>query len=259
MFLFLQGNFAYLYKGFVIRRGLVNEVEKLVSDLNAFQTRSMARKKLLEMGSDSIGSYLVQKVKEPGLVDNAIWAIAGIFGEWKYKDSAEVLIELLTKRKGLQSELARTLNQITGMDFGADPDAWQLYLSGSGVFFNIRASFTDDEIINFSVTDDYCKIYLPTPNNRKQEVLVYEKEDKLTVYTECGYILVSQVAEVENLAQQIGHSKLICEDDGGRTKVTLTAEWSGSEIDYSLLKEQIKYFACFADDIESQLTGEDNI
>lgn len=237
----------------------MDELDQLVSDLNAFQSRSSARKALLEMSADKIGSYLISKIAEPALVDNAVWAIAGIFGEWKYKESVEVLIGLLTSRQSLQSDLARTLSSITGMDFGADPEAWKLYLNGSGVFFNIRAAFTDDEIINFSVTDGYCKIYLPTPNARKQEVLIYEKEDKLTVYTECGYIVASQVAGVQELASKIDHSKLVCEDEEGRTKVTLTAEWNGSEIDFSLLKEQVQYFAAFADDIENQLTGEDNI
>ncbi|MCM8531520.1 MAG: hypothetical protein NE330_10195 [Lentisphaeraceae bacterium] len=237
----------------------MNQLDKLVSELNAFQTRSAAKKELLSMGSDKIGPYLIQRITEPGLVDNAVWAIAGIFGEWKFKDSAGVLIELLYSRKSLQSDLARTLNKITGMDFGADPEAWKHYLSGSGVFFNIRSAFSDDEIINFSVTDGYCKVYLPTPNDRKHEVLVYEKEDKLTVYTECGYIMSSQISAVQDLAAKVEHSQIVCEEDGGRTKVTLTAEWSGSQIDFNLLKEQIIYFASFADDLENQLTGEDNI
>ena len=237
----------------------MNEVDKLILELNAFQTRSAARKKLLEMGSDKIGDYLIEKVVDPTLVDNAVWALADIFKEWKYKKSVGALVELLTTRNSLQSDISRTLNSITGMDYGSNPEAWQHFLSGPSIYSNIRAAFTDDELISFSVAEGFCKIYLPTPNNRKQEVLVYEKEDKLTVYTECGYIMSTQIPAVQDLAAKIDHSKLVCEDDDGRTKVTLTAEWSGSEIDFSLLKEQVKFFAAFADDIENQLTGEDNI
>ncbi|MCM8525951.1 MAG: hypothetical protein NE327_05510 [Lentisphaeraceae bacterium] len=237
----------------------MKEVDVLISDLNNFQTRSTARKKLLEYGSEKIGNYLISKISDPGLVDNAVWAISGVFGEWKYKDAVPSLVELLNTRKSLLSDIARTLQQITGMDYGSNPEAWQHYLSGPSIFSNIRAAFTDDELISFSVVNGFCKIYLPTPNNRKQEVIIYEKEDKLTVYTECGYILNTQIDAVQELASKVTHSKLVCEDEDGRTKVTLTAEWSGKEIDFSVLKEQVKYFAAFADDLERQLTGEDNI
>ena len=237
----------------------MNEIDNLILDLNNFRTRSAARKELVSLGQDKIGKYLISKVSDPGLVDNAVWAIAGIFAEWKYQESIEVLVNLLESRVSLQSDLARSLKTITGMDFGNDPEAWRGFLSGPSVFSSIRSVFNDDELLNFSVQDDFCKIYLPTPNNRKHEVLVYEKEGKLTVYTECGYILQSQVEAVKELSSKIDHSELVCENDDGRTKVTLTAEWSGVEINFELLKEQIKYFAAFADDLENQLTGEDNI
>ena len=237
----------------------MKELDGLISELNNFKTRSSARKQLLVMGADKVGDQLIVSLSDTSLVDNAVWAITGIFTEWRYQKSVASLVDLLRSRPGLQSEISRSLSTITGLDIGADPDAWQSYLEGPTVFSSLRAAFSEGELLNFSVIDDYCKIYLPTVNDRKHEVLVYEKEDKLQVYTECGFIMQTQVQAVEDLAAKVEHSQLICEEVDGRIKVTLTAEWNDEGIDYNLLKDQIVYFAGFADDLENQLTGEDNI
>ena len=237
----------------------MKEIDRLISELNNFKTRSSARKQLLAQGADKVGDHLISSLSDASLVDNAVWAIAGIFTEWRFQKSVTSLVDLLRNRPGLQSEISRSLSTITGMDIGADPDAWQSYLEGPTVFSSLRAVFRDEELLNFSVIGDYCKIYLPTMNDRKHEVLVYEKEDKLQVYTECGFIMKGQVQAVEDLAAKIEHSQLTCEEIDGRIKVTLTAEWNDEGIDYKLLKAQIIYFAGFADDLENQLTGEDNI
>lgn len=237
----------------------MKEIDGLIFNLNNFKTRSSARKKLLAMGPDHAGEYLLNAITDPGLVDNAVWAVTGIFTEWRYEKSVPYLVELLKSRPGLQSDISRSLNTITGLNIGADPNAWQAYLSGPTVFSSLRAAFNEKELIDFSIVDDFCKIYLPTVNGRKHEVLVYEKESKLRVYTECGYILQSQRTAVEELAAKVEHSQLSCEVEEDRLKVTLTAEWNGIDTDFKLLKDQIIYFASFADDLENQLTGEDNI
>ena len=103
----------------------MNEVDRLVADLNNFKTRSAARKRLSSLGSEKIGNYLIERIGDPGLVDNAAWAIMGILTEWRLKESTGALVQLLTARPSLQSEVVRALKMMTGMDFGADGEAWQ--------------------------------------------------------------------------------------------------------------------------------------
>jgi hypothetical protein len=122
----------------------------------------------------------------------------------------------------------------------------------------LRAEFEEGDLISFSVVDGYCKIILPAPGARKQEVLVYEKEGALTVYTECGSIGEDQMSAVNTLNDTMDFAQLSCIDDGAGLKVTMTSEWHG-EVDYSALKGQVVKLAHYADDIERQLTGEDNI
>lgn len=237
----------------------MNEINQLVSSLNNFQTRSSARKSLVALGPDKAGKCLLDKVNSGELVDNAIWALMEIFTEWKYEKAVPAMIGLLSTRPKLVSDIARSLAKITGVDLGADPAAWSSFLDGPTAFSSLRATFEDAELLSFTIQDGYCKIFLPTPNNRKHEVLVYEKDEKLTIYTECGFIMKDQVAAVEELGAKVEYAKLECEEVDGRFKVTLTAEWGGDSIDFKVLKDQIVYFASFADDLENQLTGEDNI
>jgi len=237
----------------------MDSIENLVAGLNSFHTRSISRKKLSLLGPGKAGPSLLNQVKNPAMVDNAAWAVMEIFTEWKYEECLPTMIELLSSRDKLQSDIARSLAKITGIDLGNDPDAWNSFLEGPTVFSSIRASFDDSEVISFSLVDDYCKFILPPPNNRKQEIVVFEKNEKLTIYTECGYIHAEQIPAVEELGKKVEYAELVCESIEGRIKVTLTAEWNGNDTDYSLLKEQIKFFATFADDLENQLTGQDNI
>jgi hypothetical protein len=237
----------------------MNEFDKLLGDLENHKNRSDARKKLTRLGAEICGDKLLTHLQSKTLPDNAIWAIVEIFTNWRYNKAVPVLINLLNSKPHLISDISRALSKITNVNLGSNAEAWATFLDNPVNYASLRASFAEHEISSFSIQDGYCKIILPTERNRKHEILVYEKNNILTIYTECGYIANEQVEAVKNLAAQVNYAKLDCHEENGHTKVSLTAEWGNQEIDFKLLKEQIIYFANFADDLENQLTSHDKI
>ena len=236
----------------------MSEINTWINGLKDFQTRSQARKNLIEAGPASAGEQLIDFAKNSQNKDNAVWAAIAVFKEWKWTSAVNLLINLLEERPNLQNDILAALNNISGVNFGDDAAVWREAMNSPGVFMHLRAEFIEDELISFAVIDGYSKIVLPAPGARKQEVLVYENEAALTVYTECGNITEGQVAAVNALNETTEFAELSCIDDGTGLKVTLTSEWHG-EVDYGALKDQVVKLAHYADDIERQLTGEDNI
>jgi hypothetical protein len=95
--------------------------------------------------------------------------------------------------------------------------------------------------------------------SRRQEVLVYEKIEKLTLYTECGVIAALQVKHVEKFNEELSWAELLVEEANGEMKVTMTAEVSQGDISADKLKLHILKIAELADSLEEQLTGKDKI
>ena len=235
------------------------ELNELINSLNQFKSRSQTRKSLEKLGPSQAGAALIEYVSDENVKDNAIWAVVDIFTEWKWKGAAETLVSLLETRIHLQGDIIRALEGIIGIQLGVDIDAWKKIIHSPGLFVSLRAAFVDTEILDFVIVENYCKIYLPIPGGRKHEVLVYEEEARLKVYTECGFVEKIQVPAVEEYSKTMERAELSCHDEDGRTKVVIKSEWGDGEIDYQLLKDEIIYLARIADNLEEQLTGEDNI
>ena len=234
------------------------DIDMLLEDLKSFQTRSGARKALVKLGPEQAGGRLQDLLKKE-CPENVVWSIVDIFTAWQWRESADQLVGLLDVYPSLQMDISRALTSITGLELEPDADLWRRMLESPGIFIDLKKAFPDLENARCVIYDSYCSVVVPLERSRRQEVLVYEKIEKLTLYTECGVIAALQVKHVEKFNEELSWAELLVEEANGEMKVTMTAEVSQGDISADKLKLHILKIAELADSLEEQLTGKDKI
>ncbi|MCH2208960.1 MAG: hypothetical protein MK132_24290 [Lentisphaerales bacterium] len=233
------------------------EIDKLISSLYDFKLRSDSKKKLVDLGADEVGERLLEVLSE-GLPENVRWVVVDIFASWKWQGAVDYLVGMLEDYPTLHLDILRALKEITGLELEADKALWEKTLKQPGIFVELQKGFKSEEIIEFSIHEEYCSVVLPLPNSRRQQVLIIHKGESLNVYTECGEIQKEQIKLVEDFNEKLTWAQLVVET-GDTLKVTLTAEITQDNISAESLKYSVKKLAELADSLEEQLTGKDKI
>ncbi len=125
-------------------------IDRLISRLRDYRTRSAAKSELLEMGEKAVDPLLAALDSPHAGVR---WSAAAILGELKARKALPRLVEAL-KDDEIMSAAEESLTNITGEDLGPDYDAWKRWIEmgdsedGGGL---AEMAVTDSDLVTKAV------------------------------------------------------------------------------------------------------------
>ena len=260
--------------------------DKLIAELEPYQTRANARRQLAALGATA-AEPLLAVIKDPERPLNMRWAAVTLLEELKYQPAVPALLEILRNEPNLVGEAARALAAITGKDIGESLEDWEAAITGKPVptaevepeaTITPEPVATPDEQVALvkaalagtadEVAWDECGgVYVLMPvGERKQQLLVSldSKDDNgepaALIYTECGEVGEGAATLVAIANQAATHGQFKLEDDGeGNEKIIMCHFIPAAEVTPQTIGASIRAMATAADALEAKLTGQDLI
>jgi len=253
-----------------------SEIQRLIGLLRDFRTRREARQQLLRMGADVVEAFIdLLNDRDEALA----WCAAQSLGDLGDPRAVGPLIDCL-RRGRLAGEVADSLSQITGEDFGQDAEKWAGWaektpmaaMTGSGAPVQSTMLTGPEDLLQqvvngtdmtLAVRGDSFRVTVPLKHDRSQKVDVLfslkdpDGDDLVVVYSECGPANKDYYESVLRRNVRVPYGAYGIRDVGGKPTFVMFNTTLRRTVGVEQLRKVIRSVAKRADAVEKALTGED--
>lgn len=243
-----------------------DERRELIQQLYDHRTRRMARQRLV--AAEAVDELLACLDARN---ESVVWAAVQSLGELRSEKAVPKLIELL-ERNVLVLDVAESLTEITGQDFGTDAARWRQWLGDPGHKFEPVPDPHEcvRRAANYLGTEtrkrrNVYELRLELPTGRTQRVLVFvgradgDGNPLVVVYSECGPADARHYESVLRKNLRIPAGAFAIRDVGGTPMLVLVNTLLCASLTPRHLAKCIENIAARADLVEQSLTREDRL